>query len=295
MARPLPDSSKIIVSQVDFTAGELDPEVKRGDSDPDRKIELALKTGGRQMSNWRILNNKKLKNRPGRRALFLATVVRIEEIVMLDGSNYYLGFGQNNLFVYNNIGTLVFSQAGMPWQPSNVNLIVWAQYHNTIWIAFQNTIPQILTWDGTSTWALTNFAENITAGGQKRTMFYRISPKDITMQPSATTGNITLDFSSAIAVAGMVGTRMRYANRQILITGIVSSSRLNGTVIEPLPIAQVLTVGTDPRTIFNLGDVVLGSTSGANGVVTVLTATTMTVQLLTVISAVTQSHGGGGG
>lgn len=56
---------KILTSQRDFSAGELDVEVRRHDDMP------LLRAGGRQMANWRILNSGTLAQRPGRSALFL--------------------------------------------------------------------------------------------------------------------------------------------------------------------------------------------------------------------------------
>ena len=302
MARPEPDVSKVIVSQVDFTSGELDPDVKRGDSDPDRKIELALKTGGRQMSNWRITNAKKIQNRPGRRALFRAGG-RTEEVLMAPGQKFFLNFGNAALLVYNQAGTLVFTHAAA-WTTNTVANIVYVVIGLSIYIFYADgapaNVPAVLTWDGvsqSSTWTFANFAETVTAGNQKRTLFYRISPQNVTMLPSATTGNITMTFSSAICVAGMNGTRFRFCGRQILCTGFTDTTHLSGTVEEPLPPGQVLTFGVDPSSTFNIADVVIGGTSGAKGIVTAINAgaKTITVQLLQLVTSSTASGGGHGG
>ena len=49
----------------DFSAGELDPDIKRS-------VSQLIKLGGRQMVNWRTLSSHKKANRPGRSALFKA-------------------------------------------------------------------------------------------------------------------------------------------------------------------------------------------------------------------------------
>jgi hypothetical protein len=278
----------VVSTQRDFSAGEIDVAAKRGDDHP------MVKAGARQMANWRILNSRGVTNRPGRRVLFSAPG-RVEEILMAPGQTFFLIFSNATLQVFNAAGTQVFLSGGMPWTGANLQNVVWASYQLTIWITFPGMKPQLLAWDGvsqSSTWTLSNFAETITAGNQKRTIFYRISPKGVTMLPSAAVGvGITLSFSLPIAVAGMVGTKMRFCGRQLFISGINNPSQLVASVSEALPPGQILSFPSDPRFTFNLGDLVQGATSNASGIVTATTATTVTVQLLQSVSAT----GGGGG
>lgn len=241
--------------QTDFSAGELDVETKRTD-DP------ALKIGARQAANMRILNSKKLANRSGRRVVMLETG-RVEKVVMSPGNTFFLCFGANTIKVYNSAASLVFTQGGMPWVLNTVKNIVWDIYRQQIFIAFSGAAPQILSWDGT-TWTLANFAEQ-SIGNQKRTPFYRLATAGITMLPSANSGAITLTMSANYFVAGMVGTRVRYNGRQILITGVTSPTLANATVQESLNGSTEFTFSTDPSLTFNVGDVVAGQTSGAQG------------------------------
>jgi hypothetical protein len=110
--------------------------------------------------------------------------------------------------------------------------------------------------------------------GQKRTPFFRLSPQNVQMQPSATSGVITVDFSAAIVVPGMVGTRVRYAGRQILLGSVINSASMNATVIESLPPSQVLAL-TSSVGQFAVGDV-LDGVNGAQGII----ITTPTIQTL---------------
>jgi len=113
------------------------------------------------------------------------------------------------------------------------------------------------------------YTETLNVGsGQKRTPFYRISPPNITLQPSATTGNITVIASNAVFVAGMVGTRMQFCGRQFTITAFTSSTQVSATVNEPLPPGQTLSYSGTLQGQINIGDVVIGSTTSAQGIVT---------------------------
>jgi hypothetical protein len=69
---------KIQGSQTDFSAGEFDPEFKRDGT--------VARTGGRQCSNFRILNTKVLSNRMGRSILFVQGG-RTEEVLVAPGTN----------------------------------------------------------------------------------------------------------------------------------------------------------------------------------------------------------------
>lgn len=292
--------AKITGAQRDFSAGEFDVEMKRADDDP------VMKTGARQMLNWRILNSRTIKQRPGRTALFNESGPRVEPILMKPGQQFYIVFGNFYISVYNAAGARVFNSTlladgvtQVPWSKTNAGLVSYAQRQLSIYIFYPQgapaNVPQILSWDGvsqTSTWTLATYTETIAAGGQKRTFFQRISPPNIVMLPSATTGAINITFSAPVLVAGMIGTRMRYGQRQILITGVSDSQHGTAQVVEPLPPSQTLTLSGQTG-IINIGDEVIGAISGAAGIVLstpnqqTVTFTSFTGGALSVGSAVT--------
>lgn len=282
-------AQKIVGAQRDFSFGEVDATLKRADDHPARKA------GVRQMANFRVLNAGGVQERPGRRGLFPApNISRIEEITMSPGNVFKIAFGVGtsaHISIFDANGTrvsLISKQgngAALPWSEDTLSSIVFAQSGLSIYIAFGHAMrPQVITWDGVSTWSIAEYTE-LLSGGQKRTPFYRISPQGIFIAPSAQTGNITIVANAPVFTAGHVGTRIRFVNRQILITGFTDSQHVAGTVQESLPGSQVLTFGSDPRAIFNVGDVVLGSVTGSRGQVTATSATTITVQLLSLTTS----------
>jgi len=264
-------AQKIIGAQRDFSFGEVDVTLKRTDEHPARKGGL------RQMSNMRILNSGAIQGRPGRAALFPATTAgRIEEVTMSPGNRFKIVFGVSGVYgslqVVNSAGAAVanFTNQGngapLLWGAANLASIVYCQIALSIYITFPGMKPQVLSWNGVTTWTIADYAETISVGGQKRTPFYRLSPQGVTMLPSAVSGAITVQFSSPIVVAGMTGTRMRFAGRQILLGAVIDASNINATVVEPLPVAQTLTVSSTVGR-FTIGDSVNGASSGATGIV----------------------------
>ncbi len=276
---------KTVQAQRDFSAGEIDADVKRSDQAPD--TAAILKAGLRQARNLRILNSKAAKNRPGRLALQLVST-RVDEITIEPGLVFrfnFTTFAGGSLNIYDTVGRLIASRAALGWSETTIDLVTWAVIDKTVHISAPGIIPQFTTWNGVAWSTPADFAPLTTTGGQKRTFFYRLSPRGVTMLPSATTGVITLTFNVAIPSfnAGIIGTYMRYCGRQILVTGFTSTSQLSGTVIEALPPGQLLSTGAvDPRNLFSVGDEIVGTESNARGIVTALAAAQITVQLLQV-------------
>jgi hypothetical protein len=85
----------------------------------------------------------------------------------------------------------------------------------------------------------------------------------------------------------MIGTRLRYCGRELTITGVSSATAGTATVNQPLPPGQTLSYTTLTGTI-NIGDVVLGATTGAEGIVTA-TSTQQTLLFQSPISYISPS------
>lgn len=280
---PIPST---VDSQRDFSCGEVDVSLKRSKDAPE------FKAGLRQCANFRILNTKKLSNRLGRSRLFTAGP-RVDKILMSPGNLFYLEFGSGYLRVWNNSGVVVFvtflkgdGVTAIPWNANTVKSIVWDIYSLSVYIFYADgapaNVPQILTWDGvsqSSTWTLTTFAEG-SVGNQKQTLFYRIAPLGITLTPSGTTGSVTLTFSSNVLVSGMVGTRIRYAGAQILITAVSSGTSGTGTVEETLGGTVIITMNANPIGSYNANDVVIGAQSNFQGQVTQVNSTNLVVLII---------------
>src|SRR6266852_2668085 len=274
---------KMLGGQRDFSYGEVDPDLKRNDDHPARKGGL------RQMANARIRNSGAIQNRSGRRALYRALDgdLRTERITLSAGHDFDIQFAPGLLKIIDSSGTVVgrFANQGggaaIPWvSQSDINSIVYAALNLSIYVTFGHAMrPQVVSWDGVSIWSIADYTE-LMQGSQKRTPFYRISQQGIFIIPSAQSGAITILASAPVFTAAMVGTRIRFVGRQILITAFTDSTHISGTVQETLPGSQVFNFASSPLTVIATGDVVIGSVSGSEGVVTNTSGTNITVQLL---------------
>src|SRR5262245_36626934 len=122
---------KVVQSQTDFSAGQVDVSAQRSDST--EAIRSHVRAGGRTVVNWRPLNARSLSNRPGRRMLAIIGGFRVDEFTM-GTESFKLMFLNAELKVLNESNAVVATFTGLPWTADNVAQIVWAKYQNTIWI-----------------------------------------------------------------------------------------------------------------------------------------------------------------
>lgn len=271
-----------MIRQRDFSAGELVEYAKRADDD---KI---MRSGGRQMRNWRILNSRAMEIRPGRTALF-SEPGRTDEVRLDSSTIYRLSFGDGTFRVRDAAGAFVFGAAGMPWSAATASQITWAAVDYDVVICFPGMKTKIARWDGAASWTLLDYNFRTDGAGLPRCPFYRIAAKGITMLPSATTGSVSLTFSGDALLADHVGTVFSWANKRIEITAVTNATTGTGTCLETLLPCQRLTVPAGNENAFAIGDVVIGSATNAQGEVTSINTTShyVYVQNLTLATGFT--------
>lgn len=248
---------KQTLRQRDFSGGEVRPDAKRRDDAP------LVRAAARQMSNKRILASGALAQRPGRTLLFQEEG-RTEEIKIATGTVFRFSFGAGTLVIRDANGIAALSATGLPWSTITARQIVLDVFGSEVFICFPGMRPRVATWAGGTTWSLTTYTARTNASGGKLVPFHRISPKGVTMDPSAATGSITITFSAAVLVAGHVGTRMRYAGRQLTIdTVAVDGLSGTATVNEKLLGSQRLAFTIAVDTLWTAGDVIAQPRIGA--------------------------------
>lgn len=268
---PVPE---LLSAQRDFSAGELDPEMKRSDDLP------IFRSGGRQMADWRILNSRVIEQRPGRRALYLQTG-RVDQVSVSPTQTFDLCFGGDGSFaIRNSAGAIVASQPATtyPWAAATIDQIVWTKVNvgtqqTDVVLTFPGMKPQVASFNGTS-WSFSAFAFSIDGSGAALVPFFRVAAPGATMQPSATGAAgaaITAHWSAPVLLPAHVGTFFRFAGRRVRIDVVAGPQDANITCIDALLRTQQLNLAApDGATTsgvegFSLGDVVTGSLSGATG------------------------------
>jgi hypothetical protein len=296
---PLP-IQKVVNAQRDFSGGQIDIELKRDDT------SAVLKAGARQCENFRVLNSKNLRNRPGRSIKYLQVQTgRVDQVRLSPTLVVDVLFGGDGALAICDINGAVLASApaaSYPWRIGNVDVIIWTLVNldaadRDIVITFPGMQPQIIRFTAPSTWQFLSFSFSPNSQGGVLAPFYRLAASGISLTPSAVSNAITLVASSAVFAPAMVGTYLRWLGSQILITGYTSPTVVNGTVQQPLPYTVHVSIGVAGSGVtgyFSVGDVVQGSVSGFKGEIVAFNTLTGEIDVNMLKSGVIFTAGTGG-
>lgn len=247
--------------QTNFSAGELAPEFA-GRVDADQ-----FSNGAKELTNRRCLISGGTMRRPGSKIIAEPGIpFRAFDFIVDNDTRYVLAFYDGGMKAYLPDGTAAGSLTGQPWTGAIWQEMDYAQAGNTVFLTHVGMIPQIVTRTGASSWSRSQVSFTAGAAGRLEQPYYKVAPREMTLAPSALTGNINLTVSAAWFTAAHPGQRIRYLGRECVINSITSATVAACSVIERLPPTQTLTVASSNN--FSTGQSVSGDTSSAHGIVT---------------------------
>ena len=278
--------------QTDFQRGELAPE-----------MQTALNTesyaaGAERMRNLQLVLPKGIRRRPGSRYLNKISSsydprmfdVRFSDgvkgIVFLYATGASAGTGVISLYVP--ATDTFYTHQSQSWGGDDLPNLRWTSDVDTVFVFSGSYEPLKAVWNGSGL-NLSAFAFDLGASAsyQLNQPFFRYAIKSYTLTPSAYSGAITLTCSGNHWSSAHVGALVRYHNKSMVVTGYVSETQVNATVLEDLPPTYLYTVNSTAA--FSVGDVVVGSTTNYEGYVAAISsATQMYVVMLS--GDVTFSH-----
>lgn len=245
-----------IIRQRDFSSGEVDPDSIRRDD-----IE-AMKYAVRYARNLVSTHTGAITRRPGRRLLFEDYGV-VMDFKPFDDAAYSVVFIDGAVKIRTLSGALVASLPA-PWTESDLDSLVFEAMDNEIFVAWRGRTQVIKIFEGTYDWDILDYSFSVGLDGSIRMPFYRFEvTQNISMQPSARTGSISITFSAPVLNALHVGVVFRYAGRQLRITAVNSATVATATVIEELPPSFAVTV--ESAVGFSIGQLVETDTINAKG------------------------------
>lgn len=127
----------------------------------------------------------------------------------------------------------------------------------------------------TSEWLIGPLVFSKTPEGATRQPYVRYAPPGVTMLCSARSGTgIDVTFSAPVLDSSHVGISFRWHEREVVITSVTSPTAGKANVIEKLPpLRRVTLASANGRDSFKIGDVAIGATSGAEGLVVAFNST----------------------
>ena len=222
---------KLRSSQTNFSFGELDPEVRF------RHDLKAFFGGARSLRNSSLLVQGGVKPRDGtvyRADLGAKTL--LHEYSFTEGQDYILAFQNTKCLVFNDSGSLLATLTGCPWNETQMYEMTIAVSGDTTLVCHQDFATYKILRTGASTFTGSNYAFEVHSDGQPTYQpYYKYAAASVTLNPSATSGSITLTASADHFVSDDVNSIYRYKGKEVRITAITSATVANATVLETLP------------------------------------------------------------
>jgi len=225
------------VHQANFTAGELDPNmISRND----------VKTYGKGLQTARncILKNQGGIERRGG-SYFRADIgaeARLEPFIFSGSQEYIFAFYNTALKIYSTAGTLLQTITSQPWTTSTMREFTVTQQGDTMIIAQSSFMPVIITRTGATTFTAAAFAFDLSVNSEKVYQpYFKFANDTITLDIDSVTKDatgVTCTASSSYFTSDYVGTRIRYMDAELLITGYTSATVVTAT-LKSVPIMEL--------------------------------------------------------
>ena len=275
--------------QTNFISGELATELAY------RADIKQYQNGAKSLFNRKVLLAGGTARRPGTRRLnnLQGRHCRLMEFVFNEDTQYLIEFNElGGAFAYFPdgafAGTIV--PGGGPW--SNADILFdmdFMQAANSLILTYPTFHPLIIQRVGVTQWSMETY-NFFVSGSRIEQPYFKVAPFGITMQPSATTGAVTLTLNADWFLPGHVGQRFRYLGRELNIDSLNSGSSANATAFEPLPGSYG--IGVEDGSGFSPNDTVVGADSNAKGVIHSMSGNSLFVYLRK--ASITASTGPGG-
>lgn len=215
-----------------FTAGELSPLMSsRIDSE-------AYKNGGKTLTNVRLRAQGGITRRPGLRYLqtLTSTTYQSEPYIYDEDEAYLLLFSDTKLEIVDVSDPTVILQTitSCPWLTAHIGNIVVSQSGDTMIIVNPNFAIKKLTRTSATNFSLTDYEFDI-SDGMKFQPYHKFAAASTTIDPSGTSGSVTLTASANAFSADYVGLYIRIVDsantvRHALITAYTSPTVVTATL-----------------------------------------------------------------
>ena len=233
--------------QTNFAAGEIDSEMQH------RTDVGAYSAALGSLINFMPRLHGGVRTKPG--TIYHQTIVgnaKLFPFVFSETQAYIMAFSNGRLDIFYEDGTVAQSNISAPWNTAQFPKIRLVQAGDVAIICHPDVVTRKLTRVSSNSFTLATFAFDGTTTDQgnnvfttlKHVPFYRFESSTITMTPgsSGVAASHTLTASSAVFVAGHVGTRFRHKGKQMRVTAVGGTT--TATVVNEIALTDT-TATTD--------------------------------------------------
>ncbi len=216
------------VYKTNFTAGELDPRLLgRGDL-------RAYENGATTLRNVMLHPTGGVTRRDGMQ--FLAELPEAGRLIGFEFNTeqiYLLVLTHFRLDVYQD-GELIAGNITAPWHRSIIPELVWVQSADTLFVAHPTLRTRMVTREGPGDWAISEI-RFATVNDREMIPHHKFAPPEALMDPSGTTGTITLETDYSIFDAeDHIGVPFRLYGGEVRITSVSAPRTAEAEVTVPL-------------------------------------------------------------
>jgi hypothetical protein len=220
--------TQAFLTQTDFTAGELDPQLLG------RTDLRSYQSGAAKLRNVVVETTGGVRRRPG--MAYVATAEGPGRLVAFDigsDSAFLFAFSAYQVDIYLN-GVLQATVATL-WTEAQIAQIAWAQRGQSLLITHPEVPPQQLRRVSDTIWNISEW-QFVEIGSPAVTSqpFARFADPDVEMQATATSGTVTLTTSAPVFVAEHLGGIVRLNGKQVELTNIQTPTQAVGLVLQNL-------------------------------------------------------------
>ncbi len=214
--------------QTNFSSGEIDPMLRM------RVDTGAYQNGAFRLRNVSLLNAGGVARRAG--SWYRAALNGKARLIAFDfayDERYLLAFSNNRLDVYGLNGSLITSiTSGVPWTTAQLYELTYTQVADVMIVCYPGWAPRIIRRTSATTFTVSAFAFDESIDGNKVYQpYYKFADDSTTITVSGTSGpGQTITASAPSFTSDYVGTRIRWKDVEILITGYTNSTTLTGTI-----------------------------------------------------------------
>lgn len=219
--------ARLTVLKTNFTAGEIGRDLMgRGDL-------RAYTNGAARLRNVLVTPTGGVSRRPGLRRVADAAGDGRLIAFQFNTEQTYLLVATDGAIAVIDESEQTIATIDAPWTAAEIRRLGWTQSADTLLLVHPEHPPKrLVRTDATSfelrDWA---FAEN---DGRIEQPHHKFADDAVTLQPSGTSGSITLTASAAVFEAGHVGVRFRLQDKEVEVTSVSSATQAAAQTKESL-------------------------------------------------------------
>jgi hypothetical protein len=212
--------------KTNFSAGEVSPRLLG------RTDLRAFENGAARLRNVFIHPTGGVSRRPGLRFVDMARGQgRLVPAEFRTDEVYLLVFSAHMVDVYRDASRV--TSFPTPWSAEQLTQLNWVQSPEALLVVHPDVPPQKIVRRSATEWTIASWSFS-QRDGRICSPHRKFGDERVTLMPAATSGNVVVTASAAVFVAAHVGVRFRIANREVVVSEVVSATQARADVKQTL-------------------------------------------------------------